>query len=71
MQKNKENIFDEIEKKKKELIPKNIKDVFQKTWKNSIKVSWMIIKIYIPFSILAIILKQTGVLEFIVLFLHH
>jgi hypothetical protein len=57
MQKNKENIFNEIEKKKKELIPKNIKDVFQKTWKNSIKVSWMIIKIYIPFSILAIILK--------------
>ena len=68
MQKNKENIFDEIEKKKKELIPKNIKDAFQKAWKNSIKVSWMIIKIYIPFSILANILKQTGVLEFIVPF---
>jgi hypothetical protein len=65
MQKNQENIFDEIQKKKKELIPRDIKDVFQKAWKNSIKVSWLIIKIYIPFSILAIILKQTGVLEFI------
>lgn len=49
----------------KELIPNNIKDVLSKSIKQSLEVSWLLIKIYIPLSILTFFLKWVGFLDWI------
>ncbi|MFC1752562.1 nucleoside recognition domain-containing protein [Thermoproteota archaeon] len=62
-----EKIIKQIRKKK--LFPKNIKQVFSKSLKSSLKVSWLLLKIYIPLSIITIFLKQIGVIDWIAPFL--
>ena len=42
-----------------------LKNVISKSFKSSIKVSWYIIKIYIPMSLLTIVLKRLGFIDYI------
>ncbi|MFA5032488.1 MAG: nucleoside recognition domain-containing protein [bacterium] len=42
-----------------------MKEAFQKALKDSLKVSWMLIQVYIPLSLLTIFLKQIGFIDFI------
>lgn len=49
----------------KQFVPDNIKDVFVKAGKQALKVSWMLLKIYIPVSILTAFLDQIGFLDLI------
>lgn len=42
-----------------------LRQIVIKCGKDSMKISWMMIKIFIPLSILTFILKQTGVIDFI------
>ena len=60
-----EEIVDSIRKKPGDLFPHSLKEVFTKSLKQSLKVSWMLIKIYIPLSLLTILLKQLGVIDYI------
>jgi hypothetical protein len=46
-------------------VPKNLKDVFVKAGKQALKVSWMLLKIYIPVSLLTAFLDQIGFLDMI------
>lgn len=45
--------------------PQNLKDVFIKALKQALKVSWILLKIYIPVSILTVLLDRYGVLDYI------
>jgi len=58
-------IVDSIGKKPGDLFPHSLKEVVTKSLKQSLKVSWMLIKIYIPLSLLTILLKQLGVIDYI------
>ncbi|MBU4266330.1 MAG: hypothetical protein KKE96_03780 [Candidatus Altiarchaeota archaeon] len=58
-------IVDSIRKKSSDMFPHSLKEVFTKSLKQSLKVSWMLIKIYIPLSLLTILLKQLGVIDYI------
>jgi hypothetical protein len=49
----------------KQFVPKNLKDVFVKALKQALKVSWMLLKIYIPVSIVTALLDQVGFLDMI------
>jgi hypothetical protein len=49
----------------KQFIPHSIKDVFVKAGKQALKVSWMLLKIYIPVSFLTAFLDQIGFLDLI------
>ena len=49
----------------KQFVPQNIGDVFLKALKQALKVSWMLLKIYIPVSIITAILDQVGFLDLI------
>jgi hypothetical protein len=49
----------------KQFVPKNLKDVFVKALKQALKVSWMLLKIYIPVSIITALLDQVGFLDMI------
>ena len=46
-------------------IQKDMREIFLRALKQSFRVSFMIIKIYIPLSLLTIILKRLGVIDFI------
>lgn len=43
----------------------NIKDILKRSFSQSLKIAWILIKIYIPLSIFTIFLKQTGCLDYI------
>lgn len=47
------------------LIPLNIKDVFLRALRQSLKVSWVLIKIYIPLSLITTFLRQIGLIDWI------
>lgn len=47
------------------IVPHSIKEVFLKSFKQSLRVSWTLIKVYIPLAIATTFLKQIGVLDFI------
>lgn len=47
------------------ILPHSIKEVFIKSFRQSLKVSWTLIKVYIPLAIITTFLKQIGVLDFI------
>ena len=49
----------------KQHVPRNLKDVFVTAVKEALKVSWMLLKIYIPISFLTAILDQVGFLDLI------
>jgi hypothetical protein len=49
----------------KQFVPKSIRDVFVKAVKQALKVSWMLLKIYIPISFLTAFLDQVGFLDLI------
>ena len=49
----------------KQFVPKNAADVFVKAVKQALKVSWMLLKIYIPVSLLTAFLDQIGFLDYI------
>ena len=49
----------------KQFVPRNIRDIFVKAGKQALKVSWMLIKIYIPVSLLTAFLDQIGFLDLI------
>ena len=49
----------------KQFVPENIRDVFVKAGKQALKVSWMLLKIYIPISFLTAFLDQVGFLDLI------
>ncbi|MDD3095977.1 MAG: hypothetical protein PHD63_07020, partial [Candidatus Marinimicrobia bacterium] len=49
----------------RDFIPENIRDVFVKALKQSLKVSWILLKIYIPVSLLTALLDRVGFLDFI------
>ena len=49
----------------KQFVPKNYRDVFVKAVKQALKVSWMLLKIYIPISFLTAFLDQVGFLDLI------
>lgn len=60
-----EEIVDSIREKPGDMFPHSLKEVFTKSLKQSLKVSWMLIKIYIPLSLLTILLKQAGVIDYV------
>lgn len=47
------------------IIPHSVKDIFRNALKQAAKVSWMLLKIYIPVSILTAFLDQVGFLDLI------
>lgn len=49
----------------KQFIPQSFKDIFIKASKQAAKVSWMLLKIYIPISFLTAFLDQIGFLDLI------
>lgn len=63
--KKKNNLPEGLEDISEELVPHGIKEVFVKSVKQSLEVSWMLIKIYIPLSLLTTFLKQFGFLDYI------
>lgn len=50
---------------RQDFIPANIRDVFQKAFTQALKVSWILLKIYIPVSLLTALLDRVGFLDFI------
>lgn len=67
MQNSKENGEEirKIEQKVQDLQPKNFKQVFLKAGKQTFNVWLMIVTVYIPVSLLTILLKQAGVIDVI------
>ena len=54
----------------KQFIPKDFRDVFVKAGKQALKVSWMLLKIYIPVSLITAFLDQIGFLDLIAPIFH-
>lgn len=50
---------------RQDFIPENIRGAFRKAFKQALKVSWILLKIYIPVSLLTAILDRVGFLDFI------
>ncbi|MDD3525137.1 MAG: hypothetical protein PHQ41_10650 [Candidatus Cloacimonetes bacterium] len=50
---------------RQDFIPENIRQVFLKALKQALKVSWILLKIYIPVSLLTAFLDRLGFLDFI------
>lgn len=46
-------------------LPHSVKEAFAKAFKQSLRVSWTLIKVYIPLALVTTFLKQIGVLDFI------
>lgn len=47
------------------IIPNNLREAVSRALKEAIKVSWMIIQVYIPLSLVTILLKRVGFIDFI------
>lgn len=54
-----------LDKKLKNLTPHTVKEAFKKSIDSSAATSWLLIRMYVPLSLLTIFLKQLGVLDYL------
>ncbi|MDZ7821340.1 MAG: hypothetical protein U5N26_05745 [Candidatus Marinimicrobia bacterium] len=49
----------------RQFVPQSVRDIFSKAFRQGLKVSWMLLKIYIPVSIITAVLDRIGFLDLI------